>query len=102
IQRYVSAAERAFRNALAELRKAQQARYKQAQQAREEQERARREKVDAGIREIMAQESAILRAARNGFVPQSPENAAQVPLPSVKNPPFGTQDAADAIVKSVR
>jgi len=102
IQRYVSAAERAFRNVLAELRKAQQARYKQAQQAREEQERARREKVDADIRDIMAQESAILRAARTGFVPQSPENAAQAPLPSVNNPPSSTQDAADAILKSVR
>ncbi|HLJ17257.1 MAG TPA: hypothetical protein VKV15_22370, partial [Bryobacteraceae bacterium] len=93
IQRYVSAAERAVRNALAELRKAQQARYKQAQQAREEQERARREKVDADIREIMAQESAILRAARNGFVPQPQPRAAPDPLPLLENPPSSPAEA---------
>ncbi|MGH9664916.1 MAG: hypothetical protein ACRD9L_10875, partial [Bryobacteraceae bacterium] len=57
IQRYVTAADRAFRNTLNELRKAQHAREKAAGKARHKQELEK-------VREFF-------RASKNGFVPQS-------------------------------
>lgn len=82
LQRYVNAADRAFKSVLAQLRQTQQARRENQQQQREEEQQQR-------VNEILRARA----AARNGFVSQQSQPAQKTPPPPVAaNPPTASLD----------